>query len=433
MRWHGVASAFFLALLLVGCDRVSSENIVRWKGTHKGPGKLESALRKDGVAPKLRAQAAVALVEIGEAERVDEVLAELGRGEVAAVGAAIVPLYGDILAGADVEAKRTARDRLFLWRTRAEAALKQDIDGVLLPATLAAIKEGRGTGGQYSPSTVLGAIGVPAFAGLVAILEDVRLPFITAAEVLAEIGDAQAKQAGGQALVKRAQAGGEIPVMLWKALGQMGGAATTAFLVDRIRRGDPSQAVAAVQALQQGEKRTDLVPLALELAGDRRTHPAVRDELFGLLEHAGGEGAVSGAIGIIATDPDALVRYRAYETAVAAGGAAALGRALEGFPADASFKREDVVDFLVKDVLKLEADAARSAALGLLDSASPLAKTVGILSLEELGSAAQAEAVWALANDPGLVRGLPRSSSVASEAKRVSAILRGRKAPPGPK
>ena len=40
---------------LSACESVSSEKIEQWKGTQKGPPRIEEALRSAGLAPSLRA------------------------------------------------------------------------------------------------------------------------------------------------------------------------------------------------------------------------------------------------------------------------------------------------------------------------------------------------------------------------------------------
>src|ERR1041384_3400772 len=71
-----------LALLLVvaafaACTKVTSDNIQLWKTTQKGPERLNDALNDPGVAPRLRAESAAALVDIGHADEVDGALARL--------------------------------------------------------------------------------------------------------------------------------------------------------------------------------------------------------------------------------------------------------------------------------------------------------------------------------------------------------------------
>src|SRR4051794_26178125 len=74
--------AILLVILAAGvcfaaCDKVTSDNIALWKTTEKGPGKLVSALHDRALEPKLRAEAAVALVDLGKPEEVESTLSGL--------------------------------------------------------------------------------------------------------------------------------------------------------------------------------------------------------------------------------------------------------------------------------------------------------------------------------------------------------------------
>src|SRR5689334_23237193 len=62
---------------LAACTKVTSDNIQLWKTTQKGPERLNEALNDPGVAPRLRAESAAALVDIGHADEVDGVLARM--------------------------------------------------------------------------------------------------------------------------------------------------------------------------------------------------------------------------------------------------------------------------------------------------------------------------------------------------------------------
>ena len=75
MRGLVLALAFLLAAS--GCESVSSESIQRWKTTQKGPGKLQDALKDSSVAPKLRAEAAAALVDMGMADGLREAMGQM--------------------------------------------------------------------------------------------------------------------------------------------------------------------------------------------------------------------------------------------------------------------------------------------------------------------------------------------------------------------
>src|SRR5882672_12744693 len=84
-----VASIFFVS----ACDKPTSDNIQLWKTTQKGPDRLREALADRGVSPRLRAETAVALIDIGQSEAVDTIFQTLtpeDRGEIAK---SLQPLY----------------------------------------------------------------------------------------------------------------------------------------------------------------------------------------------------------------------------------------------------------------------------------------------------------------------------------------------------
>src|SRR6188474_2540681 len=87
------AVAFAVALPLGGCNKPTSDSIQTWKTTEKGPEKLHDALADHSVPPKLRAEAAIAMVDIGRAEEVDTVLAALPADDKAEIAKTLVPGY----------------------------------------------------------------------------------------------------------------------------------------------------------------------------------------------------------------------------------------------------------------------------------------------------------------------------------------------------
>src|SRR5882672_8487789 len=74
----GAGRVALLAVALApACNRPSSDNIQLWKTTEKGPERLREALADHGTPPRLRAEAAVAMIDIGRAEEVDTALQSL--------------------------------------------------------------------------------------------------------------------------------------------------------------------------------------------------------------------------------------------------------------------------------------------------------------------------------------------------------------------
>jgi hypothetical protein len=421
------------ALAAAACEGVSSEAIQRWKTTEKGPAKLAEALGDSSVPPRLRAEAAAALMDMGQVDEGEQILARIEAAQRWEILKTLVPLYADRMRDPDVRKARAARDALFSLRPHAPPEEKSQIDALIIPTIARDVREGRLSGGRHGLEKMVEAIGPAAGPALLALIEDPRVPFGGVADLLGRIADEPTRDRAAAALVQRAAAEPQIATALWRALGTMGGRAATSFLMQKAEKGSERDAVAAAQALEQRRDPT-LLPFALRLAGDPKGNKAVRDEMFGLTEKIGGLEAARGLVRIIATDPNELVRYRAYEAALAVGGAETVVPALEAFPASASYKRDDVIDFLVKDVTKI-GPAARPAVQKALSSPAVLARMTAVLSLEaplpanarqRLGGPADAALLARLSSDRATLKGFPAGDTVGKEAARVALLLEKR-------
>src|SRR3569623_1016607 len=83
-----------------GCEKPTAENIQVWKTTEKGPGKLAEALRDRSLDAKLRAQAAMALVDIGKADEVEATLGAMPASDRFDVVRALIPMNTGAMAPA---------------------------------------------------------------------------------------------------------------------------------------------------------------------------------------------------------------------------------------------------------------------------------------------------------------------------------------------
>src|SRR6476646_5077581 len=81
------------AVLSSGCNKPTSDSIQLWKTTEKGPERLHDALADHSVPPKLRAEAAVAMVDIGRDEEVDTLIAQMPADDRAEIAKTLVPAY----------------------------------------------------------------------------------------------------------------------------------------------------------------------------------------------------------------------------------------------------------------------------------------------------------------------------------------------------
>jgi HEAT repeat protein len=431
MKALTVAGLFLFAV--AACESATSERIEVWKGTQKGPDKIEAALRSGSASANVRAVAAAALVDIGRPEKVDEIMASLPAGERWEILKTLIEIHIKAMASPQLPKVREARDGLFSVRQYAPPDEQKRIDTVLLASIEKDLSEGRFTGGRHSLDKILTAMGPPAGPMLVRLLGEPKAPYKGLAELLVKVCDEPTRDKGGSALLGRISAGQPIPNDLWLALGMLGGPAVTEYLSGRMQKGSAEDAVAAAKALQQA-RFPSVLPLALKIASDPKANKELRGEAFGVIEKIGGPEAQKGLLRIIAEDKNDLVRYRAHEAALEIGKADAILPALQAFSGKLSFKREDVIDFLVKDISKV-GFKAKPQVLAALASPSPLARVAAIWALEaplpanakaRLGAPEDVAALLRLADDKAAVKGFPPGMTIGAEAKRVADLLQGK-------
>jgi HEAT repeat protein len=412
-----------------GCSKPTSESIQTWKTTEKGPEKLHDALADHSVPPKLRAEAAVAMVDIGRSEEVDTVIAGLPADDRAEIAKTLAPGY---------EAAMTAqgpgggtrqldyRDALYSLRQSVPADDQKRIDAVLLASLEADFKAGKLRQGRHSLDKMLTAMGADSGAMLVRVL-GMDVPYTQAAEVLAKVGDEATRDKGAAELIARMpklKTTDKRPDLVYKALGSLGGQTAVKYLEDKITSGDKEEALMATRAL--GERRDPAVlPFALKIAGDPKADKTLRDEMFGVLEGIGGLDTEKGLVGIISSDKDEIVRYRAFESILAARKADGIQPGLEAFPASASYKKVDVDDLLVK-LIEKQGQPARPALIKTLGSRAPLARMTAAMALEQMGRAADAPALEKIAGDSAPVKGFPAGDTVGKQAAKAAEIVKKR-------
>jgi len=318
------------------------------------------------------------------------------------------------------------RDALFSLRLVAAPDDQKRIDAALLPALEAELQAGKVRQGEHSLDKMLTAIGADASAMLVRVLAGPDLPFTQAAELLGKLGDESARDKGASALVARAPTikakEKDHPELLYKALGALGGPAAVKYLEGVVTSGKQEDALLATRAL--GERRDPAVlPFALKIASDPKADKAVRDEIFGVIGGIGGLEAEKGLLGIISSDKEEIVRYRAFEVEIDARKADGIIPALEAFPASASYKKVDVDDLLVKLIEKI-GQPARSALVQALGSHAPLARMTAVMALAQIGGAADAPALQKLAADSSPLKGFPAGDTVGKEATAAAEIVK---------
>ncbi|MFL5303807.1 MAG: HEAT repeat domain-containing protein [Polyangia bacterium] len=416
-----------LALATACSTRVTSESIAEWKTTQKGPERLHDALADHGVPAKLRAEAAVALVDIGRDEEVDQLLASAPADDRAEITKALEPLYEAAMKDPSPAKSLDYRDALFSLRGVAPAEYQKPIDDALLASLKVEMKAGKPRQGRHSVDKMLTAIGAGSGAMLVEVLSTPEAPYLPAAEMLGKVGDEPARDRGAAALIARApqiRAAEKSPEKLDRAVGVIGGPAAVKYLEHEVSAGKPEDALIATRALSERRDPT-VLPFALKIASDPKANKALRDEMFGVVETIGGLEAEKGLTGIISSDKEEIVRYRAFEAVLGARKAEGIVPGLEAFPASATYKKVDVDDLLVKLIEKL-GQSARPALVQALGSRVPLARMTAVMALGQMGGPAQAAALAKLTSDSATIKGFPTGDTVGKEAAAAAEAVKKR-------
>ncbi|HXU05060.1 MAG TPA: hypothetical protein VN903_29065 [Polyangia bacterium] len=435
MRVPAVGAIRLAAVCVVlagGCNKPTSDSIQLWKTTEKGPERLHDALADHSVPPNLRAEAAIALIDIGHAEEVDTLLAGLPADDRAEIAKTLAPGYETAMTAAqgagNFEKALAYRDALFSLRQSLPAQREDQkrIDAVLLATLEADFKAGKLRQGRHSLDKMLTAIGPDSSAMLVRVL-GIDVPYTQAAEVLAKIGDEPTRDKGAAALIARMpklKTTDKRPDLVYKALGGLGGPTAVKFLQEKITSNDKEEALMATRAL--GERRDpNVLAFALKIAADPKADKTLRDEMFGVVEGIGGLDSEKGLVAIISSDKDEIVRYRAFESILAARKADGIQPGLEAFPASATYKKVDVDDLLVK-LIEKQGQTARPALVKTLASRAPLARMTAAMALEQMGRAPDAPALEQVAGDTTPVKGFPSGETVGEQAAKAAEIVKKR-------
>ena len=205
-----------VALSLAGC-KADSDDVQQWKGTVKGPTRLVAVIGSDQYDPELRAEAALAIVEM---DRNDvDALALLQRAldgvrsDSPAVSEAIVARMIPRLEGllsepagqaqtAPDPAQIRAKDAAYMVIPYAPSESKDELVRAVV-GWYSSDFEGRSLAGHYSAEQVTRSLGADAAGMLVDALHEKMPPqaMIKIAEIVGEDGDAATKERAGERLV----------------------------------------------------------------------------------------------------------------------------------------------------------------------------------------------------------------------------------------
>lgn len=238
MKGKALNYSFLLAIFLSVACNVTSNDIETWKSTQKGPDKLAAVLLDDRYPPALRAEAAIALADIGQWDKYDKALDAIEADSRKKVIDELAPmLVEDIKSGnappsPPTAAQVAAKDGLFTVLKYADGDVKSLVEKTLVEWCVADFNH-RFFAGRYSIEVVLQGVGEPAGDQLAEALKPDFLAYDKVTEILSKIGGKESKEKAGKNLVAIARTReGKVEEALLVALGRMGGSEVRTFLLE---------------------------------------------------------------------------------------------------------------------------------------------------------------------------------------------------------
>ena len=380
-------------VLGAGCEKTNHENIDKWTRTEKGPGKLEKALKDEGLDADLSAHAAANMIRMGNDPTVRAAFDQMADARRVAVLQKLAPRLWD-LARIDKEdalpasQQIVAKDALVNLRKHGDAALKQQIDNYLIDWYAVMSYEGRAKVGSTLGSTVVRMVGPAAGKKLVSVLNG----------VIAAPGQDKTKIRIGDELLLGLAASGD-PEAVKYVIDVAG-----------MDRGDPTLANRAMNALRTAYVdpggRFDLADAAalkpnldalVKVAKDERMMGQPGNDAMELIRVVGAPACIEPLVSLIALPhPEKNFRYAAAYNALGCGQVAAILPAIRALP-DSPYGQKELDGAVFSEIAKLSPkDKVAGALRELLQDKSRIGRWVAIETLAKLKSVEDAPKIAAL-------------------------------------
>jgi len=243
-----------LVIAVAACS-VTPADLEKWKTTQKGPEKLAAVLLDDKYDADIRAQAAVAMADVGDIQQWDrldkafKVIPEPQRSQV--IDAMVPHLTKMIREGTEppsppLRTQVAAKDLLHLVLPYSAGASRTQIEDLLIEWSVADFNQ-RFYIGRKSIDVLIQDVGQRASEALVELLTPDCEIYDKVTEYLDRIAPEDLQHKAGANLVERAKKrmadySGKIDQSLLVSLGRMGGPEVRAFLLDLAMKPDlPAQ------------------------------------------------------------------------------------------------------------------------------------------------------------------------------------------------
>ncbi len=389
-----IAVLLWLAGGLAGCEKTTHENIDKWLGTSKGPGKLLKAFADEGLDPELSAHAGVNLIKKQKEAELRKALDAMSAGRRTQVAGALARPLWNLARIEDPKLLPTpeqvaAKDALVLIRKWVGDARRPEIDGYLLDWYAVASYEARATRGGNTGASVIRMIGPPAGKRMIAVVNG----------VIAEPGQEKEKN--------------KIHDELLLALAASGSPEAVKHVLDiaRLDRGDKTLATRATNQLfaayVDSRGLIDLVPpeplvpnlpQIVALAKDPSQAGSVINNAIALIRAVGGRACVDQLVPLIPVPHrEAKFKYVAATFALRCGGPPSVAQVLRGMPDPGAYEQQELAGSILAEISRLTPREEVQASLRpLVDEKSTLLRWLAIEALAAIKSVEDASKITAL-------------------------------------
>jgi len=385
-----------LVACLGGCEKTTHENIDKWLGTSKGPGKLVKALADEGIDPDLSAHAGANLIKKQKDPELRKVLEAMSPPRRAQVAGLLARRLWDLARIEDPKLlpsheQTAAKDALVLIRKWVDDPKRAEIDGYLIDWYAVPSYEGRAPSGAFTGATVIRMIGPPAARRMIGVVN----------AVIAEPGQETTKT--------------KIHDELLLALAASGSPEAVKHVLDitRLDRGDKTLATRAMNQLYTAyvdahglielvppEPLVPNLPQLAALARDPNQPGAVINNAIALIRAVGGRACVDQLVPLIPVPHrEAKFKYVAATFALRCGGPKSIAQVLRAMPDPGAYQREELAGSVVLELSKLTPREEIQAALrALLDDKSTVVTWLAIEGLAAIKSVEDAPRIAALSS-----------------------------------
>ncbi len=389
-----IAVFLWCAAALAGCEKTTHENIDKWLGTAKGPGKLVKAFADEGLDAELSAHAGANLIKKQKDADFRKTLEAMSAGRRTEVTGRIARPLWNLARIEDPKLLPTpeqvaAKDALVLIRKWVPEAQRPEIDGYLLDWYAVASYEARAPRGAHTGASVIRMIGPPAAKRMIAVVNG----------VIAEPGQEKEKN--------------KIHDELLLALAASGSPDAVKHVLDiaRLERGDRTLATRATNQLfaayVDSRGLIDLVPpepLAPNLpqivafAKDPSQPGEVINNAIALIRAVGGRACVDELVPLIPVPHrEARFKYVAATFALRCGGPRSVAQVLRGMPDPGAYVQEELAGSILAEIARLSPREEVQAALRpLLDEKSTIVRWLAAEALAAIKSVEDAHRISAM-------------------------------------